>query len=204
MKNLYQKLNKIQNELKVPKKQWNKFGNYSYRSAEDIQESIKPLLNDYELSLFMSDSIELIGERFYVKATAVLSDGENSLTVSAYAREPEQVKGQGEAQITGATSSYARKYCLAGLFLLDDTKDSDGTNTHGKKTAQDKPQPTSKTKLDNNSMAKLKLLKTLFSELPEATQVLTLDAYSIAKIDDLPIEKWDDAIKGLQKRKNAK
>lgn len=201
---LQKKLTQVQSELKAPKKQWNKFGNYSYRSAEDIQEALKPLLLKYELTLVITDSVELIGNRFYVKATAVLTSGDSSLTVSAYAREPENVKGQGEAQITGATSSYARKYCLAGLFLLDDTKDSDGTNKHGVKTEQREPKPVQSKPIDEKGLAKLKLLKTLFSELPEATQLLTLDAYSIGKIEDLPVEKWEHAIQGLQKRKNGK
>ena len=201
---LYKKLTEIQSELKAPKKQWNEFGNYSYRSAEDIQEALKPLLLKHDVTLFITDSVELVGSRFYVKAEAVLIHGKDSLTVNAYAREPENVKGQGEAQITGATSSYARKYCLAGLFLLDDTKDSDGTNKHGVKTEQREPKPVQSKPIDEKGLAKLKLLKTLFSELPEATQLLTLDAYSIGKIEDLPVEKWEHAIQGLQKRKNGK
>ena len=116
-----QKLQKIQFELKAPKGQRNKFGNYNYRSCEDILESVKPLLAKYELSLTVNDNIELIGDRYYVKATATVGD----ISVSAYAREPNEQKGMAPAQLTGATSSYARKYCLNGLFAIDDTKDAD-------------------------------------------------------------------------------
>ena len=126
--NIYQKLTEIQNSLKVPKEQENKFGGYKYRSAEDIQEKVKPLLQKYETTLYLSDEIELIGDRTYVKATATLTDGDGCIVSTAYAREPETVKGQSEAQITGASSSYARKYALNGLFQLDDTNDHDAND----------------------------------------------------------------------------
>jgi len=116
-------LNKIQKELKVPKNQKNTFGGYSYRSCEDILEAVKPLLGEATLSL--TDEMRELGGRVYVQATATLSDGENSVTVSAYAREAESKKGMDESQITGAASSYARKYALNGLFLIDDTRDAD-------------------------------------------------------------------------------
>jgi len=118
-----EELSRIQSELKAPKGQVNKFGGYKYRSCEDILEALKPLLNDCVLSI--SDSIELVGDRYYVKATAtLLLDGE-SHSVSAYAREALNKKGQDESQITGSASSYARKYALNGLFCIDDTKDAD-------------------------------------------------------------------------------
>lgn len=131
--NLNQKLLKIQTELKAPKTQFNKFGNFSYRSAEDILEAVKPLLNKYDVTLLLSDSIILISNRYYVQATAKLIDIENTqdiIEVTAYAREEEEKKGMDGSQITGASSSYARKYALNGLFLIDDTKDSDYTNTY--------------------------------------------------------------------------
>lgn len=116
---------KIQHELKAPKGQTNAFGKYKYRSCEDIVEAVKPILNKYETSLILTDTIELIGDRYYVKATAkLIGEGINE-SVSAYAREPIQKKGMDEAQVTGATSSYARKYALNGLFAIDDTKDAD-------------------------------------------------------------------------------
>jgi len=113
----------IQANLKAPKGQYNNFGKYSYRSVEDIQSAVKPLL--YGATLTISDEIVLIGERFYVKATATISYQGLSISTSAYAREPDIKKGMDPSQITGASSSYARKYALGGLFLLDDNKDMD-------------------------------------------------------------------------------
>ena len=123
-------LNKIQRELISPKGQHNKFGNYKYRSCEDILEAVKPLLGEAVLTL--TDDIVLIGDRYYVKATARLifsvEQGNTDITVSAYARESLDKKGMDSAQITGAASSYARKYALNGLFCIDDTRDADSTN----------------------------------------------------------------------------
>lgn len=145
-KELIQKLARIQKELNAPKNQRNNFGNYNYRSCEDILEGVKPLLGDLFLSI--SDEIVQIGDRFYVKATATITDGESSHSTSAMARESLTKKGMDDAQVTGATSSYARKYCLNGLFGIDDAKDAD-TDEHNKqvnapekKTASNKPSPT--------------------------------------------------------------
>ena len=120
------KLNKIQTELKAPKSQLNSFGKYKYRNCEDILEAVKPFLDGCTLTL--NDEIVMIGDRYYVKATATIKDGEESVSVSAFAREGENKKGMDDSQLTGATSSYARKYALNGLFCIDDTKDSDTTN----------------------------------------------------------------------------
>jgi len=117
-------LNKIQKELKAPKNQKNSFGNYNYRSCEDILEAIKPLLDDKTV-VTLNDEIVLVGDRYYVKATAKISNGTESESVTAYARESLDKKGMDSAQITGASSSYARKYALNGLFCIDDTKDAD-------------------------------------------------------------------------------
>ena len=122
---LRQKLLKVQLELKAPKSNFNKFGGFYYRSLEDILEAVKPLLDKHGLTLTISDEPIMIGDRFYIKATARLSDGKENLEVTAYAREAAGKKGMDEAQVTGASSSYARKYCLNGLFLIDDTKDPD-------------------------------------------------------------------------------
>lgn len=129
------KLMAIQSELKAPKGQYNSFGKYKYRSCEDILESVKPVLAKHGCTLTISDSIELIGDRFYIKATATLydADSDKSISVSAYAREPLEKKGQDSSQVTGATSSYARKYALNGLFCIDDTKDAD-TDEHRQQT----------------------------------------------------------------------
>lgn len=121
---VYQVLSKIQKELKVSKGQYNSFGKYKYRSCEDIVEAVKPLLPDGYV-LLLSDTIELIGDRYYVKATAKLTNGSEEVTNQAYARESLDKKGMDDSQITGATSSYARKYSLNGLLGIDDTKDAD-------------------------------------------------------------------------------
>lgn len=128
---LVEKIIKVQSTLKAPKNQRNNFGNYNYRSCEDILEAVKPLLAENGLILTISDEMVMLGNRFYVKAEATITDGENKITNSAYAREEETKKGMDASQITGAASSYARKYALNGLFCIDDTKDADATNDHG-------------------------------------------------------------------------
>lgn len=133
MSTIHEKLVAIQSDLKAPKGQTNAFGKYKYRSCEDILEALKPLLKEHKLSLTLSDEIVEVGGRVYVKATAKLWDGkfygdmpsEALLSVSAFARESQDKKGMDDAQITGAASSYARKYALNGLFCIDDTKDAD-------------------------------------------------------------------------------
>lgn len=130
-----QKVVAIQSKLKAPKGQYNSFGKYNYRSCEDILEGVKPLLSEQGLILTIEDSIEMIGDRYYVKATATLSDGTNSISTSAYARESLDKKGMDASQVTGATSSYARKYALNGLLAIDDTKDAD-TMDNSKKPVQ--------------------------------------------------------------------
>lgn len=132
-------LNTIQQSLKAPKGQMNSFGNYKYRSCEDILEAVKPLLG--EATLQISDELVNIGDRYYIKAEASLSDGEKIWSTTAYAREAETKKGMDESQITGSASSYARKYALNGLFLIDDTKDADTMDN----SSPDAKKPTSKT-----------------------------------------------------------
>lgn len=153
-KAFYKKLAEIQLNLNAPKNQFNNFGKYAYRSCEDILEGVKPLLG--ELFLSISDEVVQVGDRFYVKATATITDGETSHSSSAFAREQLDKKGMDDAQLTGATSSYARKYCLNGLFGIDDAKDAD-TNEHKAQTssaqasapqAQPKPQMTAQEALN--------------------------------------------------------
>lgn len=127
-----EKLVNVQSELKAPKGQFNNFGKYKYRNAEDILEAVKPLLKKENLSMVLTDDLQNIGDRYYIKSTVRLFDDKESIEVTAYAREEESKKGMDSRQVTGASSSYARKYALNGLFLIDDTKDSDSTNTHGK------------------------------------------------------------------------
>ena len=126
---MIEKLSRIQAALKAPKNQRNDFGKYNYRSCEDILEAVKPLLAKEGLVLTITDSVEMIGNRYYVKATATVTDGEKSISTTAFARESDDKKGMDAAQITGAASSYARKYTLNGLFCIDDTKDADALNT---------------------------------------------------------------------------
>lgn len=160
---VYEKLASIQAELKAPKNQRNDFGKYNYRSAEDILEAVKPLLAKNACALTLSDEVVQIGNRFYVKATATLKNCDvNDIAtamVTAYAREEETKKGMDGAQITGSASSYARKYALNGLFAIDDTKDSDATNTHGK-TAQNRPQQ-QKQQADPLQSAKVRLARAI-------------------------------------------
>ena len=131
---IYKKLMGLQTELKAPKNQRNSFGNYNYRSCEDILEAVKPLLDKYKVALTIKDEVVLIGDRYYIKATSTLIDIDTGETVeaSAFARESEDKRGMDASQLTGATSSYARKYSLNGLLCIDDNKDADSTNTHGK------------------------------------------------------------------------
>ena len=134
--NISEKLLAIQNELNVPKKRHNKFGDYYYRSAEDILEGIKPLTMKYKLSLKLSDTIKDKGGRLYVESTAKLIDCDSvdmQIESKAQAVIDFNMKGQADPQKTGSASSYAKKYALGNLFLIDDTQDSDATNTHGAK-----------------------------------------------------------------------
>ncbi len=125
--NAYVKLMQVQVELKAPKNQYNSFGKYKYRSCEDIQEAVKPLEAKHNVALFLSDEPVMMGERYYIKATATFVDLASGETVqnTGYAREEENKKGMDGSQVTGTASSYARKYALNGLFLIDDTKDAD-------------------------------------------------------------------------------
>jgi len=133
VKTLIAKMVRIQSTLKAPKNQVNNFGKYKYRSCEDIVEAVKPLLASEDLFMMISDKVVFHSElRCYVEATVTITDGEHSLTATASAREATIKKGMDDSQITGATSSYARKYALNGMFGIDDTKDSDATNDHGK------------------------------------------------------------------------
>lgn len=132
---LTQRVGDIQHKLKAPKGQYNSFGKYNYRSCEDILEGVKPLLKKHNLALLINDEVVQIGERYYVKATAKITDGREFVIATAYAREPDTKKGMDESQITGATSSYARKYALNALLCIDDTKDAD-TMDNSKKPVQ--------------------------------------------------------------------
>ena len=141
--NIYEKLAIIQSKLKAPKSQFNKFGNYNYRNCEDILEALKPLETETKTVVILTDDLVEIGNRHYVKATATLADTEkiDFICVTSYAREEESKKGMDGSQVTGAASSYARKYALNGLFGIDDNKDSDTTNkgAQGEEKLPEKP-----------------------------------------------------------------
>ena len=161
MKNLQSKLVNVQATLKAPKNQRNNFGNYNYRSCEDILEAVKPILKKEGLTLMLSDTIN--NEPLYVIATATISDGTDSMSVSAQAGIVPNKKGMDVAQSFGASSSYARKYALNGLFLIDDTKDADATNMHGKvsKTASKGTLTDSKQWLQKDSVQFNNVLKAI-------------------------------------------
>jgi len=180
-----EKLGKIQKELKAPKNQYNSFGGYSYRSCEDIFEAVKPLLEKYKCILRLEDNLENIGERYYIKATAYLIDLESEEYIfnTAYAREEESKKGMDGSQITGASSSYARKYALNGLFLIDDVKDSDTTNIG---SSEEKT-----TKLA--SAKQIDYINSLIDD-GEIDEDAMLEYYKVKDITELTIEQASEVI----------
>lgn len=185
---LMEKLLKIQIELKAPKGQFNSFGKYKYRSCEDILEAVKPLLEAQKCTMVIKDDLVNIGNRYYVKAEVCLFDAESGESVSntAYAREEESKKGQDSSQITGTASSYARKYALNGLFLIDDTKDAD-TDEHAKQTGQ---QPKAEKKA---SEKQIKLVNDLVKDVPAM-----LKYYKISKVEDLTVQQASELISKLK------
>jgi hypothetical protein len=170
------KLNLIQSKLNAPKTLENKFGGYKYRSAESILEALKPHLDEQKAILTLSDEMVEVGGRIYVKATATFSTDGESITTTAFAREAESKKGMDDAQVTGACSSYARKYALNGLFCIDDTKDADATNDHGKtESAKPTTQPTQPA--TNNDPAVVKKITDAFwqaTTLPALDELMAL------------------------------
>ena len=145
-KTIHQKLIAIQTELKAPKSQFNKFGGYNYRNCEDILEAVKPLCAKHDVMPLLSDEIVMIGERYYVKGIAKITDGKDEIVTTAFARESVDKKGMDESQITGSASSYARKYALNGLFCIDDTKDADFMDNSQNKKPVSTPAQTTKPK----------------------------------------------------------
>ena len=186
---VYTKLLNVQSELKAPKSQYNSFGKYKYRSCEDILEALKPILNKNKATVIISDDILFVEGRHYIKATVKFIDTENGEMVenSALAREDEVKKGMDSSQITGSVSSYARKYALNGMFAIDDTKDSDSTNTHGVEAEQSK----SNGKLSAKQVGRLLAigLKAGIKE-PEIKKVIKSE-YGKDKIQALSKEQYD-------------
>lgn len=171
MADLTKKLATIQSRLKAPKNQYNSFGKYKYRSCEDILEALKPLANEQGCTITIEDSPIMVGEWHYIQATATLSDGYNSKSVKAYARESETKSGMDASQITGTASSYARKYALNGLFAIDDTKDADTMDNRPKV----EPNPEAK------ELAKVKAQLKQAKTADEIKNVLSLYLYSELK-----------------------
>ncbi|EBI7488733.1 ERF family protein [Salmonella enterica subsp. enterica serovar Carrau] len=155
MAGLIQKLINIQSSLNAPKNQYNSFGKYHYRSCEDIMAALKPLLKQEGVLQYITDEVVLIGNRFYVKSTVTLTDGESSISNAAFAREEETKKGADGSQITGSASSYARKYALNGMYNIDDSKDAD-TDEHKQ---QQNAAPAKQTKSSPSSHAPEQVLK---------------------------------------------
>lgn len=194
------KLMMIQSELKAPKNQRNNFGKYNYRNCEDILNALKPHLMKYKCVVLLTDDLVLIGDRFYIKATAKLVDAEsdNTISVNAYAREEETKKGMDSSQITGSASSYARKYALNGLFAIDDTKDSDYTNQFGKEPQpeyqapkQEPPQPPQlpiqQVKFEINQVARKKGVKSseILSEVQQKVKYQINEAVNLQQAEEV-------------------
>ena len=193
-KNVYMKLVEVQSKLKAPKSQYNSFGKYSYRNCEDILEALKPLLNEVKAIINISDDIVMLGERYYVKATAKFIDAETGeiIEASAMAREEESKKGMDSSQLTGSTSSYARKYALNGLFAIDDTKDSDTTNTHNKE----------QNKASNNEIISEAQVKRLFvlAKGKDTDKVKGIvDKYGFKTSKDITKDKYNSICEEIEK-----
>ena len=195
---LKSKLMHIQTELKAPKNLYNSFGKYHYRNAEGIQEALKPFEKEYGVIVTLSDEIVEVGGRVYVKATATITDAEESISVTAYAREALDKKGMDDAQVTGATSSYARKYALNGLFLLDDTKDVDTEEYQSAgKQAPSRPAPKSETpKKENNEPNKSHrdLFREFIAENHPSNETIMSIISKTGVNNDSPDEKWFEAL----------
>jgi len=195
---LKSKLMHIQTELKAPKNLYNSFGKYYYRNAEGIQEALKPFEEKYGVIVTLSDEIVEVGGRVYVKATATITDSEESISVTAYAREALDKKGMDDAQVTGATSSYARKYALNGLFLLDDTKDVDTEEYQSAgKQAPSRPAPKSEaSKKENNEPCKSHrdLFREFIAEKHPSNETIMSIISKTGVNNDSPDEKWFEAL----------
>ena len=201
--NVYEKLSVIQSKLKVSKENFNSFGNYKYRSCEDILEGIKPLLKEVQAVVTLTDTIEMIGDRFYIKATATITDTEKieSICVSALAREDVSKKGMDLAQVTGSVSSYARKYALNGLFCIDDTKDSDATNKDETKCSENnQSEGHTEGQTENHSNLTEKQIKRLFAianskgKNAEHVKKSILNSYNLANAEDMTKEQYNKVV----------
>lgn len=189
-------LRKIQSELNAPKNLYNSFGKYSYRSCESILEAVKPLLQKYEAEVVLTDEVISVGDRIYVKATAIYTCKDDEVIVTAFAREPQAKKGMDEPQITGTASSYARKYALNGLFLIDDNKDADTDEYHYQQEQKEEPAP----------LVSEQHVRDLIDYADEmgVSHDAICDRFGIASLEDMDMYQWTKAIKMLEatERKN--
>lgn len=219
-------LQSIQQKLVAPKGQYNSFGKYSYRSAEDILEALKPILNEHDATLILQDEIVQIGDRYYVEATATLYAVGETIGTRAYAREDDSKKGMDGSQVTGAASSYARKYALNGLFMIDDNKDADtdayhnqnnqGPNkpqkaTQSKPAAEPKPAQKAPAKTKYITGAQAKKIREELKNIAEATgsPAATIGNWYIGQLgvkkpEEIPAERLDEAMELIAKTKKAK
>ncbi len=188
-------LRNIQSKLNAPKNLYNKFGGYRYRSCESILEAVKPLLAEYGAEVVLTDSIVNMGDRFYVKATAIFTCGDDQVIVSAFAREPASKKGMDESQLTGTASSYARKYALNGLFLIDDNKDADTDENHIEREARAEAEKKEDPKVNAESIKKLEMLA---QEAGVEMSVICKWA-NVRKVEDMTMPKWASACRKLQR-----
>lgn len=208
-KNVYQKLMSVQKDLKAPKNQYNSFGKYRYRSCEDILEGVKPILNQYDCAITLADEIEQIGDRYYVKATATFFDCEtgNAVSNTALARESDDKKGMDASQVTGTASSYARKYALNGLLLIDDTKDADTDENRNEQTGRARSEAAKKgqaTKEQNatdnaNKIIDEKSLNVL-KELMQKKGIDPNQKWKGKELKDLTNAEWVQAVNWLEKK----
>lgn len=204
---IYEKLLSIQTELKAPKSQYNSFGKYNYRNCEDILEAVKPLCAKYKAVSVMGDEVIQIGERYYIKSTARLIDLESDGVVenTAYAREEAEKKGMDGSQVTGASSSYARKYALNGLFAIDDTKDSDTTN-NGQTTPKEGTKAKQTAKTEAWKLTKSELVTKFGDVVSNAEKCIE---YYEKSLGDIPYSEWDEETckairKDLEKKRQQK
>ena len=191
--NVYEKLIAIQSELKAPKSQYNSFGKYAYRNCDDILEALKPLLKEHKSTIYIADEIVTVLDRLYVKATVTFIDAETGEKIinTAYAREEEAKKGMDGSQVTGASSSYARKYALNGMFAIDDTKDSDFTNTA--------------TKGDNTGLseAQIKRLLAIASKVnisADDVKVVVAKKFGVQDLRKMNKQQYDEICNRLEKK----
>ena len=194
------KMVNVIDRLKAPKSQYNSFGGYNYRSCEDILNAVKPLLSENGLLMSITDDVVQLGTRYYVKATVTVTDGTASMSVSAFAREADTKKGMDESQITGAASSYARKYALNGMFDIDDTKDADSTNDHGKKPEKTEPKAKKMELATDEQRAHIQDMVDAYGDKwPDATTAWIKTALKADALTKSTADKIIEKMKGLVK-----